>query len=463
VEASPPRSALLARRKTHDLRAFTHDLRKTGEHARKAWSFEGGSRLGALPALLAIGLAERESSGPSAIRTVFMCLRLVLNFRFFLAVLFTLVTLSHAKNAHAYAWMIRHEYSRCATCHTDPSGAGLLTAYGRDQSDQVLRMRYGAPDSEAGPTSGFLWGLIKEPSVLTLGGQFRPMFMELKVGDAPFSSQTILMQADLQGELDVGHFRANASLGFAPTDGSGASIAGGFVSREHWVGYGLGDDQVLLRAGRINLPFGIRSIEHTLWVRRATRTDLNDTQQHGVAVAFDGSGLRAEVMAIAGNYQIRPDAYRERGYSLSAEYAALDTLAVGVSSLATYAARDLYVKAATTRQAHGVFARYAPWRPLVLLGEGDVLMQRTSGTASLTGLATMLQADVEPVQGFHVMVTGETYTPGKQAQSYGGWLGSAWFFAPHADVRVDFMRRSEIFGPARVPVTAAMAQIHVFL
>jgi hypothetical protein len=383
--------------------------------------------------------------------------------RVYLALLFALVALSHAKSAHAYAWMIRHEYSRCGSCHTDPSGAGLLTSYGRDQSDQLLRMQYGASDAEPGKTSGFLWGILKEPSVLTLGGQFRPMFMELKVGKGSFGSQLIFMQADVQAELDLGHFRANASFGLAPTDGSGASVAGSFISREHWAGYGFLNDALLLRAGRINLPFGIRSIEHTLFVRRATRTDLNDTQQHGVAVAYDGSGIRAELMAIAGNYQIRPDAYRERGYSLTAEYAALDNLAIGVSSLATHAARDLYVKVANTRQAHGVLVRYAPWRPLVFLGEGDVLVQKTSGAASVTGLATLLQADVEPIQGLHFMVTGETYTPGKQAQSYGGWLGAAWFFAPHADLRLDFMQRSEIFGPARVPVTAAMAQAHVFL
>lgn len=391
-----------------------------------------------------------------------MRLQYLLGPRFYLALLVMLIALSHAKSAHAYAWMIRHDYSRCASCHTDPSGAGLLTSYGRDQSDQLLRMQYGTPDAQPGKTSGFLWGLIKEPSVLTLGGQFRPMFMELKVGNGNFASQTILMQADIQAELDLGHFRANASLGYAPTNGSGASVAGSFVSREHWAGYGFLNDALLLRAGRINLPFGIRSIEHTLWVRRATRTDLNDTQQHGVALAYDGSGIRAEVMAIAGNYQIRPDAYRERGYSLSAEYAALDNLAIGVSSLATHAARDPFLKVANTRQAHGAFVRYAPWRPLVLLGEGDVLAQK-AGATSLLGLATMLQADVEPVQGLHFMVTGETYTPGKQAQSYGGWLGTAWFFAPHADLRLDFMRRSEIFGPARVPVTAAMAQVHVFL
>ena len=39
--------------------------------------------------------------------------------------------------------MIRHDYTGCATCHADPSGGGLLTLYGRAQSDLLLRMRYG--------------------------------------------------------------------------------------------------------------------------------------------------------------------------------------------------------------------------------------------------------------------------------------------------------------------------------
>src|SRR3954464_2086496 len=45
--------------------------------------------------------------------------------------------------AHAYTWMIKHGYASCPGCHADPSGGELLTAYGRVQSDELLRMRYG--------------------------------------------------------------------------------------------------------------------------------------------------------------------------------------------------------------------------------------------------------------------------------------------------------------------------------
>src|SRR4051812_47704432 len=45
--------------------------------------------------------------------------------------------------AHAYTWMIKHGYASCPVCHADPSGGELLTSYGRVQSDELLRMRYG--------------------------------------------------------------------------------------------------------------------------------------------------------------------------------------------------------------------------------------------------------------------------------------------------------------------------------
>jgi len=37
----------------------------------------------------------------------------------------------------------------CPVCHADPSGGELLTAYGRVQSDELLRMKYGKSKSES--------------------------------------------------------------------------------------------------------------------------------------------------------------------------------------------------------------------------------------------------------------------------------------------------------------------------
>ena len=216
--------------------------------------------------------------------------------------------------------------------------------------------------------------------------------------------------------MSVGGFRANASLGVVTSEASAASVAGSLVSREHWLGYAFAEDTILLRAGRINLPFGIRSIEHTLFVRRATRTDLNDTQQHGVALSYSGEMLRAELMGIAGNYQLRPDAFRERGYSGYVELAPIPWGAFGLSSLITHAQRDIYQGTATTRQAHGVFARVVPTSMLVFLVEADFVARAIAGAPSQNGYAGMLQADFEPIQGLHVIATGESYYAGSASQ-----------------------------------------------
>jgi hypothetical protein len=82
----------------------------------------------------------------------------------------------------------------------------------------------------------------------------------------------------------------------------------------------------------------------------------------------------------------------------------------------------------------------------------------------LNGFASMLQADIEPLQGLHFIATGETNGVGGpgSSPSYGGWFGINWFFAPHADVRVDVMER-HLGKPVNLNVTAFMAQLHVYL
>lgn len=381
-----------------------------------------------------------------------------------LLVLGALMLLLMPRSAHAYPWMIRHDYTGCATCHVDPSGGGVLTEYGAAQGDILLRTHYGASTGDdTSASAGFLWGAVHPPAWFLPSGSLRTLAIASKSGSGKFSEDFVLMQADLRAAIVSGGFRAYGSVGFVNVDDPAASITGSVVSREHWLGWAFGqDDAFLLRAGRINLPFGIRQIEHTFFVRQTTRTDLNDTQQHGVALSYNSGALRGELMAIAGNYQVSPDAYRERGYSVYAEYAPVSNAAFGVSSLLTHAARDLFLLLPNTRQAHGVFTRWAPISPLALLFEADLIAQ---SAVPETGYATLLQADIEPIQGVHLIAAGENLHSGAKGSgtSWSGWLGAGWFFMPHADTRVDLEHQSLAFGTVNVPATALMAQLHVYL
>ena len=384
-----------------------------------------------------------------------------------------LVVLLTTARADAYTWMIRHSYGGCAVCHADPSGGEVLTLYGRAQSDLLLRMRYGGTDEAAEPSksSGFLGFMDLPPSVM-LGGSVR-LASTIKSGDFRFFP----MQLDVYGQVRFGDFFAGGSVGLAKVAvGSPHARAAqvttaqgdayNLLSRTHYIGMDIPSAAVTLRAGRLNLPFGIRIPEHTAWVREGTRTDRESDQQHGVAVAYNSESVRGEGMVILGNYQVGPDAFRERGYTFYLEVMASSRTAVGVSSLYTLAASDrLSLETNVARGAHGPFLRATVFDPFIVLAEMDLL---TDSTRDL-GYTGFLQGDVEIVQGLHAMLTGEVLDQGYLRSSaaqgqgraigagkptFGTWISAAWFFLPHLDLRVDAIIRSEF---------QLLTQFHAFL
>lgn len=335
-------------------------------------------------------------------------------------------------------------------------------------------------EDDAGPGSGFLWGLVQTPDWLLLGGSYRHLNIYQFGEEDPFD--TFPMQLDLYGQLQVGVFRAGGSIGGARVKPASrharkaqVTTNQGYdwnvISRTHWVGAQFGDGgEYFVRAGRLNLPFGLRIPEHTSWVREATRTDRESDQQHGVAFAYSGADFRAEVMAIAGNYQLNPDRFRERGYSFYIEGLLSPTAAIGLSSMITHAEADVDTlrEVSTNREAHGAFTRVALVKPLVLMAELDML-QRTDRK---TGYVGWVQADYELVQGLHFMLTGEVLdqgrstletptgeeisAPGAGDPRLGGALTIDWFFLPQLEARFDAVVRQED------PFTL-LAQLHIYL
>lgn len=378
-----------------------------------------------------------------------------------------------SRRASAYPWMIRHEYAACTMCHADPSGAGIVTPYGRAQSEVLLRTHWGEPDEDADPAKlgAFAFGLAPLPEWLDLQADVRTLLLRVSPpAPAPSTNRLVLMQADGAAALRVGPLRAAGSLGYLHEGGLAASVTRGtedrLVSRQHWLGIALGeDDTFLVRAGRMNLPFGLRILEHTSFVRSSTRTDINAAQQHGVAIAYNKEGWRGEVMAVLGNFQLRPDALRERGVTGYLEKAVSPGLALGASTLVTHVETELESRTSAFRQAHGLFGRFVPAKPVVVMLETDALVRSPKRRAIETGATGILQVDVEPIQGVHVAATGELLTPrlGDEALSLGGWLSAFWFFLPHVDVRADFVYRSLAVNDARSDIVMWLAQLHGWL
>ncbi len=329
-----------------------------------------------------------------------------------------------------------------------------------------------------GKISQFLFGAITLPDSVLLGADFRVMQLHVNVPGSPATDQLIWMQADLEGQWSVDRFHVNGSIGYVPLGDLPASLTHSsqenLISRIHWVGVDLDEDkQWMARAGRMNLPFGIRSIEHTLWVRTQTRTDIDATQEDGLAVSYNGSGLRGEAMAIVGNMELSSAAYRQRGYSAFLEWAPIASLAIGVDSLVTHADSRCHPPdspLATSPRRFWALVSRAARRRVHRVGP-DVRVAARDGDRSgeeRGGDGWNLIVDVEPIQGLHLSATGELLDSplsgqGSLPPSLGAWGTVQWFFAPRLDIRADAIVQSLPTEDSRTTVTTLLGQFHAFL
>jgi hypothetical protein len=390
-------------------------------------------------------------------------------FIYFVACWLAVAIIFVPKTLWAYPFMIRHEYPLCSSCHEDPSGAGLINTMGRIMGDDVLRTVYGSGNPNPGSKTEFPLGHVR---YFTFGGSWRSGTFINKPEGLPVNGRYIIMQADLRAQFKYRRFRTNAAIGYVPSGGQLAALFPdsplSIISREHWVGLDLGENEdFLLRAGRINLPYGIRNSEHSLWTRSETRTDINVSQQHGIALSYSANHWRGEAMLIAGNYQLRPDLYRERGYSGYLEYNFQDRHAIGISSLLTAAQGDIgrSIRRPITRSAHGVFVRSSPVHPLVLLGQADMLVTKREADRTRVGTVGYFQVDYEMTRGLHFAPTMEIRYRGEENEklSYGSWLSTIWYFGPHFDGRIDAIYRSISTPVSRVSSSTIIAMIHAYL
>ena len=170
--------------------------------------------------------------------------------------------------------------------------------------------------------------------------------------------------------------------------------------------------------------------------------------------------------ADSGNFQIRPDDYRERGYSGYLEWTPSTTFALGASSRIAHVDLDPQVLRPAFRHAHGAFLRWAtPFRPLVLMSEADYVVDSFRDFPRKQGIQAMAQADLELTQGIHYQLVGEAGDFGDHGSgaSYSAWATFAWFFASHMDVRLDGIYSSQSSTVGRYDSQALLVQAHLYL
>jgi hypothetical protein len=203
-----------------------------------------------------------------------------------LAIAAALVALTAAR-AHAYPqFQLSTGADRCQACHFSPSGGGLLNDYGRDEAGDTI---------SGGGDGRFLYGAWSPPSWLALGLDLRAAAGAKDSLDAAYGLG-FPMQSDI-------YVRAGGSKGWSFTAILGlrdsarppaAPWIDMLASREHYVMYQ--GDSWYVRAGRFFPIFGMRTQDHTIYVRKFL--DLGILQEpYGVAAGTFGADWEAHVSA----------------------------------------------------------------------------------------------------------------------------------------------------------------------
>jgi hypothetical protein len=175
-----------------------------------------------------------------------------------------LVLLAGARPAAAYPQFQFSTYAaRCSLCHFSPTGGGLINGFGRTEAGETI---------SRGGNGEFLHGLWTPPEFLALGVDLRGA-TALKDNATEPRFLLFPMQADLYGRVGFSGFSANVTLGLRgaahgvpPAAGEERSVVDRVVSREHYLMYETG--YWYARAGRYHAPYGLRSQDHSEYIRR---------------------------------------------------------------------------------------------------------------------------------------------------------------------------------------------------
>ena len=294
------------------------------------------------------------------------------------------VVLAIAGTADAYPQFQLVRDQTCSGCHISPAGGGLLNENGLNDAADM---------STFGTSPEFLNGVVKPPSWLTLGGDFRGATGYFQTPQRYLLG--IPMQADLYASAQVQHFTFHVTAGYRPPE-YGNENATRLFSREHYVQwqsdvgspYGL-----FVRAGRLMPVFGLRFAEHDDYTRRYGGVPLY-SESYGAVVDYIKDQYEAHVSGWVRD-PLMDAARQDHGGAAYVEMRLSSVAAVGAEGMLQYTSDDKQYRG-------GVTGKYFFKRPQVLLqGELQVDNQHI-GPYGVTKLISYLMGSWFPANGYMI-------------------------------------------------------------
>jgi hypothetical protein len=256
--------------------------------------------------------------------------------------------------------------SRCTSCHHSPAGGGLLNDYGRDEAGDTI---------SRGGDGRFLHGLWTPPRWLQLGGDLRGA-SAVRYRDRDRELLAFPMQAEAY--VRAGGERISVNLAAGLRGGARdpqPPLVERIVSREHYAMYQR-ESGAYVRAGRFFPVFGLRSQDHTAYVRRYLGFHTLE-EPYGVGAGLHGDTWEAHASAFVPRpIEILGAGPRARGAALYVEHRRCDQLALAGQARIAVTAQDRRVAAGA------ILKQWLPAAGVLVLAELDVQHQSFTGGAA---------------------------------------------------------------------------------
>lgn len=348
-----------------------------------------------------------------------------------LGVYLLLGSLFAPRPALAYPELVRYGYVNCTSCHVAPTGGGILNAYGREASKEVLSTW--ARDGE----QYFAYSAVKPPEWLLLQGYYRSVYV---YRDTPTfrDGRFIFMQGDLEAAAQYKNWTLDASAGYQDPAGA-TSFSDHLISRRHYLMVRTDDGTYGLRGGRFLPEYGIMAPDHITLTRRVLLLNDEDGETYNLEASYIGDSYNFYLTGVFG----RPSSPGlDTGLTATASRAVSDRYKLGVSY--RYGSNNL-----EKRNILGPWGILGFSHDLFLLTEIDFKSSLPEPLESRAawGWADSMRLDHEWVQGFHTYLLQEfarTDFSSEQTQMQDYGLGLQWFPRPHFEFRVEWQKRQLI-------------------
>lgn len=325
---------------------------------------------------------------------------------------------------HAYPEMIRHEYFNCNACHVDPSGGGVLNAYGRALSKEVLSV-WGSEEEAL-----FLHGVVKtedSDKPLFLGGHYRSVQTHTENKNIKMG-RYIPMQANIELAKVINPlFTLAMSIGELEDKDKMR-----LISPDFYLLYNQ-SDTISYKFGRFEPSFGLKSAHHFLPPKRGLGFE-DDSKRNAIEARYQTEQIQ---LSLVGSESLNLN--KEKSLSINLARLFFSTYKLGLSFWISESENE-------KRNLSNFNTTIGFSKNFYLLSETTLqnAIQKIPDSKNIASIFESLRLGYEFVQGLHFLVLQDyqkTDLRSDVTEAYSYGAGLLFYPRPHFEFELTWNKK----------------------